>query len=122
MAGGRRIEVSFAVIVAVSFIVLAAFSYAIRENRHNARQGRDAHDALCIVRSKIVRDIAKGAAKVHRSEAFLVDHPRGIPGIPAKLIRAGIADDKASLQSDRGTLEALRVLDCVPPPKPKETS
>lgn len=91
-------------VVLVSVAVLAGFAWVIGGNRTNARLGKQAHDALCVVRVKVVRDIRK-------SRAFLRDNPKGIPGIPRKLIRDSITDDTE-------TLRGLNLLDCVPPPEP----
>lgn len=103
----RRVTISFLVLVLVMCVVLASFVWVISGNRTNARQGKQAHDALCIVRVKIERGVRK-------AQEFLREHPNGISGIPATLIRSGINDDL-------GTLRGLNLLECVPPPKPKET-
>lgn len=60
-----------------------------------AKEGKDAHDALCIVRGRLARDIG-------RTEKFLRENPQGIPGIPSKLILEGLASDKNDLKSLKG--------------------
>lgn len=60
-----------------------------------AKQGEDAHDALCIVRRRLARDISRGTK-------FLKEHPEGIPGIPSKLIVEGITSDRTDLKALRG--------------------
>lgn len=54
--------------------------------------------ALCALRQDL-KD------RVHNSEEFLAQHPRGIPGIPAGTIRN-------SLEGQRRTINALAVLRC----------
>ena len=51
---------------------------------------------------KILRD--EHEKKLERSEAFLAEHPNGIPGISRELILQGIEDEKtiiAAVQPDR---------------------
>lgn len=65
---------------------------------------RVAHDArvttaaLCALRNDL-------EVRVASSRSFLVDHPNGIPGISAKAIRDGIANQER-------TIVALSVIDC----------
>lgn len=54
--------------------------------------------ALCALRGDLEKRVAN-------STAFLKEHPRGIPGIPAKTIRAGI-------ENQRRTIEALDGIRC----------
>lgn len=54
--------------------------------------------ALCALRA----DLEK---RVEGSEAFLMQHPKGIPGIPAKAIRDGLINQKR-------TVKALQELSC----------
>jgi hypothetical protein len=52
--------------------------------------------ALCALRA----DLDK---RIESSETFLAEHPQGIPGIPASLIRQGLVNSKRT----RKTLEIL---------------
>ena len=61
------------------------------------------NDALCNLRIDVRQRVA-GA------EAFLKDHPDGIPGIPVATLRQ-------SLDGQRRTVAALSTLNC-PPPNP----
>lgn len=56
--------------------------------------------ALCELRFNIQR-------RVETSEQFLIDHPKGIPGIPVATITQGIKDQKENLK-------ALTILNCPP--------
>lgn len=47
-------------------------------------------DALCALRGDLERRVAS-------SEKFLSEHPDGIPGIPAKTIRDGIANQQRTI-------------------------
>lgn len=55
-------------------------------------------DALCALRSDLV-------VRVSASQKFLLDHPNGVGGIPAKAIRDGI-------QNQERTIAALADLSC----------
>lgn len=63
-----------------------------------ARQGLQAHAALCVFK----HDLEVRAAG---SRAFLREHPDGIPGIPASLIRNG-------LMNQQRTIDSLSNLNC----------
>jgi hypothetical protein len=54
--------------------------------------------SLCALRHDLEQRVSDG-------EAFLIDHPRGIPGIPAKTLRQ-------SIDGQRRTIRALRVVQC----------
>lgn len=95
---GRRITLSFAAVVLVAFLVLAVMGYAIRQNRELAREGEAANTALCALRVDLDQRVAS-------SRAFLRENPEGIPGIPPKLIRDGIANQQR-------TIATLAILDC----------
>ena len=56
------------------------------------------HSALCALKTDLV-------VRVQAGEDFLAEHPDGIPGLPASLIRNGISNQKK-------TIEALRGLEC----------
>lgn len=63
-----------------------------------ANDGLRAHDAVCVLRA----DLEKRA---NATDAYLLQHPAGIPGIP-------IATLKASVASQRQTVAALAVANC----------
>lgn len=61
--------------------------------------GARSEAALCAFRNDLER-------RIESAEKFLIDHPKGIPGIPAETI-------KNSLQNQEATLATLdTVLDC----------
>jgi hypothetical protein len=66
-----------------------------RQTRHDAGVTTA---ALCALRSDLERRIAS-------SQAFLREHPDGIPGIPARTIRDGIKNQER-------TIRALSRIDC----------
>lgn len=60
------------------------------------------HAALCAFRDDLVRRVAT-------TQTFLIDHPRGIPGVP-------LATLQQSLKSQQSTIKALSRLECPPSP------
>lgn len=89
--------------VTLAFVgVLAALSFAIVSNRHLARDGREAHDALCIFKN----DLQQRAID---SATFLAAHPGGFAGIDAATIQNSIKNQLA-------TVDSLSLLDCDTPP------
>lgn len=86
------------------FLLVAAIALSftqVLENRRLAREGQQAHRALCVLKTDLARRIKDG-------HAFLLEHPDGIPGISAKTIQASIANQEA-------TLSALQVVRSCPP-------
>ena len=79
------------------------------------RQSREAHRttiALCALGDNIHRGVGERAHKIATTESFLKTHPKGIPGVPVKLLEQGLAADKASLRSQKRNDAALSVLHC----------
>ena len=99
----RRIKESFIALTVVFVMVLVGFVFQIHKNRQLARQGQEAHDALCVFKADLEARYGKGLE-------FIRSHPAGIPGIPVTVLRD-------SLNNKKATLESLAALDCVPPPK-----
>lgn len=98
---------SFAIVVLVAFAVLLVMGWQIRatrhlavQNRQLAVQGKEAHDGLCALK----RDYEQ---RIEASLKFLRENPKGIPGIPASLIRNTVRNQQA-------TLDALARLRCRP--------
>lgn len=71
---------------------------AFAQTRRLARQGTEAHDAICTLRADLDRRVAA-------SDRFLKEHPKGIPGVPLRSILE-------SLRNQRQTLAALSGLTC----------
>lgn len=61
-------------------------------NRHLTRDGKQAHDALCVFKADL-------GQRVNASREFLTTHPQGIPGIPAAVIRTSVMNQQATLDS-----------------------
>ena len=76
-------------IVAIVFYVLISDEQAnlAATVARTVKAERDATRALCNIRGSYDQQILA-------SEQFLVNHPHGIPGIPAALIVKGIRDDR----------------------------
>ncbi len=101
-AGGLRLIRIVIVCIAVGIVINSAASvYLFTQNAarindtrtltlkagHNARVTTS---ALCALRADL-------QVRVDSSRAFLVDHPRGIPGISAKAIRDGIRNQQRTI-------------------------
>jgi hypothetical protein len=83
-------------LLVVATVVLYVFlGAAVLWTNHEAGVTRD---ALCALRGDLERRVAS-------SERFLVEHPVGVPGIPASTIREGIINQ-------RRTINALAGLSC----------
>ena len=67
-------------------------------SRQTSRDAKVTTAALCALRSDLER-------RVTSSRAFLAEHPRGIPGISAKVIRDGVRNQES-------TIRALSGIDC----------
>lgn len=94
---------AFWALVATFVAVLAGLTFAIVNNRNLARDGKQAHDALCILKGDLEQ-------RVKSTQDFLNTHPQGFAGIDAATIQN-------SLNNQRATVDSLSLLDCVPPPK-----
>lgn len=95
LVGDRALALSvvlFCVLVAVSLVVAA-----VALNRTNELT-RQTNASLCALRHDLEERVRGG-------EAFLLDHPHGIPGIPARTLRV-------SLSGQRRTIRALGNLSC----------
>lgn len=61
-------------------------------------EGAETHEAVCALKHDL-------EDRVGLSERFLLQHPRGAPGIPAVTIRE-------SVRNQQRTISALSVIDC----------
>jgi hypothetical protein len=99
-AARRSLLYAGAVIGVVLAILVGAAGYQFwQANKTTA--------ALCVFRADL-------QSRVDGGEAFLRDHPRGIPGISGKAIRD-------SLNNQRRTINSLSGLSCPPVPDPTST-
>lgn len=88
----RGIAGAFLLVSLVATVVLAFAFYAIHQNHSLARQGREAHDALCVLKADYRHRLRVG-------RRFLHEHPNGIPGVKVGVIRASVTNQKATLRS-----------------------
>jgi hypothetical protein len=79
-------------------LALVVGGTAIQGNRDRAREGQQAHAALCVLKHDYKE-------RVKQSEKFLKENPKGIPGIPTSVIQNSIKNQKA-------TIVSLKVLKC----------
>jgi hypothetical protein len=83
-----------------------------KQNLVFAKQNRTAVTGLCLLRDDLGKRIAASTKQISRSEQFLREHPNGIPGIPASLIREGLKSQMLVLNGQIRTLKALDVVKC----------
>jgi hypothetical protein len=86
--------------IAFAAVVGANAFYIMPRLSRQADENSRASVALCALRVDLQRRAAA-------SEKFLAEHPHGIPGISARVIRDGIHDQQR-------TISALAVLKCPP--------
>ena len=70
-------------------ILFAMLVYGISQNKQAIDQG---HKAVCGTKQQLERNIKS-------TENFLQTHPKGIPGVPNKLLLQGLEQDKAQLKA-----------------------
>lgn len=68
--------------------------------------------ALCALRHDIEGRIVRNTARLRRSEEFLRDNPAGVLGIPARMIRDGVNEQRNEIEDQKKTVEALAGVDC----------
>ena len=95
------LSVGLVLFVLVTFVVR---SYDLHRVAENAQQNRI---ALCALRDDLHR-------RVDAAQRFLDNNPGSLPGIPPKEIRE-------SIQNQRRTIAALRIIDCAEIAVPKVT-
>lgn len=82
-----------------SILILGLLIFAIAQRRRTDEQSNRNAAALCALRSDLQR-------RVDSAEQFLIDHPKGIPGIPAATLRQQTVGQQR-------TIDALKVLRCA---------
>lgn len=75
-----------------------AYGSLVLDNRVQIQDLKKVKASACFHKASLRKDIIKG-------QKFLDEHPKGIPGIPAKLI-------KGNLKDQRDEMRDLRILDC----------
>lgn len=94
VASWRAFDRVLAIVIVVMFLMFGFFG--VLEHRRTdrlAKQGAQAHDAICTFRADLIR-------RVETTERYLENHPEGFAGIPRATIRK-------SLDDQRQTIEAL---------------
>lgn len=103
----RKIIMAFAVVVLVCFAVAASQAYLILGTRHNTKQGKEAHDAICALIDDIRARADHDKVQLKRSRDFLDKHPNGIPGIPRKLLQDSVDDQVTAIKRMTTTIRVL---------------
>lgn len=104
----RNVRLAFIIIVVISAVSLTLIAGFAISNRRLANQGKQAHEALCVVKANF-------EVRKQRTEDFLKNNPGSlILGIPRR-------EFERSLKDTQETLNALDTLACRPPAEPTTT-
>lgn len=124
----KSVKRGFGLVVAVAVGIFAVMAWQITKNsdltkssRALAKQGKQAHDAICEIRLNLSHRISTSTIQAENSRAYLKAHPEGLPAlhVTAEQIRKSLADQEKSLADDTATYDALsKVVDCTPPVPP----
>ncbi len=87
-------------------------SWAIRSNRQLAQQGRQARDAICVLRIDLQSRIKTSEERIANSITFLDKHPNGAFGLSKDEIQATIDSDLRAVDGQRMTLKSLSIVKC----------
>lgn len=91
--GLRRLEVCVvALFVLLAALVVVGYLDSAGKSDRIARDAAQVNGALCALRGDLTR-------RVDASIAYLEDHPRGAPGIPAATIRQGIENQAQTIHA-----------------------
>lgn len=105
----RSVRRAFIAVVLVAVLVVGILGHIVNENRRHTRAGKEAHDALCVIKANF-------QVREKRTEEFLRRHPE------PRILGIERSEFERSLRDTRETLRALRNLRCVPPAEPTVTS
>lgn len=94
-------------VIATAVLYLVSFAWGIKVYR----DGQATEETLCAFRADLI-------TRVVQSAAFLKDHPKGTPDIPAETIISGINNQLRTITSLRG----LNCSDIAPVPTPIPTT
>lgn len=94
----RRHDLRWALVAYL--LVAVALAVSLYRQQQEINKGKRATTALCALQYDLERRVKAG-------EDFLEEHPRGVPGIPARTIMA-------SIENQRSTIRTLEVLRCPP--------
>lgn len=85
----NRVQALMYIMGAAIVILFSVLVYGIQQNQQAISQG---HAAICNSKSELKN-------KIQSTEHFLQTNPKGIPGVPNKLLLQGLAQDKAQLKA-----------------------
>lgn len=94
----RQIAGSFLAVTIMVGLLMMAMAWIMYQNRQLAKQGKEAHDAICTLKDDYRR-------RIDTSSQWLEQHPEGVPGIEPSVIQNSISNQIA-------TLRALDDVDC----------
>lgn len=104
----RSVKFAFIAITGAMALALTGVGVVAKDNRTRADEGREAHDALCVIKANFV-------LRHDRTQTFLDENPGPlIFGIRREEIVKSLNDTKE-------TLRALKPLVCRPPASPTTT-
>ena len=104
----RRVIYAFLAVLLVAASAISVTGFFAAENRKRANEGREAHEALCIVRTNL-------KLRINRTEKFLRLNPEPV------IFGFDRTEIERNLREDKSTLSALDLaLTCVPPPMPSQ--
>lgn len=88
----KRVTRSFVLVIVCAFISLTVMGWQIAKNRHLAKQGKEAHQALCVLKTDYRN-------RIKLAEEYLYENPEGSSAIPVETIRTAISNQKSTLKS-----------------------
>lgn len=105
----RKVKMAFLILGLVATLSLTAIGFVAAENRRLAKEGKEAHDVLCVVRENDKVRLARANDLLKKQsgdtiEIFGLQFPRD------EIIRTQMQAETA--------LKASEALDCQPPPPP----
>ena len=84
----------------------------VRQNRINAQEGQQAHDAICTLKADFRLRIIDYNERITQAQIFIDEHPNGIPGISVKLLNDSLKNTKTTRKNTQSTLNSLRIVKC----------
>src|SRR3982751_2612904 len=104
------IRTLLALVLGLYLFIIGLVTYVAYSGLESSRESARNHIALCALHENIHRSVLERRDHIKRTEQFLRNHPNGIPGIPAKLLRNGLQSDRLTLKTTVRNDKALEVL------------
>lgn len=98
-----KVRMAFVAQTAISVILISVLAFFIGQNQTLAKEGAEAHDALCVIRLQLERRVK------FTQEYLRQNQDPVIFGIPRERFVQRLEEDKATVRS-------LETLDCTPAP------